>query len=118
VTNRREIRHRIHAVRCIPFAGRRNTVTSKCVCGRDKMLEAAEALDGTRLEHPGLELDMGQDASRRTTSFVSVERACEKDEMLEAACLKAQDMLDPERACMGLDAGDTRRPLVCTRNAT
>ena len=42
------------------------------------MLEAAEALDGTRLEYPSRSNDW-------TTSLVVGKHVCERDEMLEAA---------------------------------
>jgi hypothetical protein len=75
VTNKREVEHQIHAMGCIPLAGRRSTVTVKCFCGRNKMLEAAKALDGTRLEQPGMELDTRQERSDECQSQDKVVRS-------------------------------------------
>jgi hypothetical protein len=75
VTNKREVEHLVHAVGCISFAGRRDTVTGKCVCGRNKMLETAEALDGTKLEHPSMDLDTGQERSNECQSQDNVVRS-------------------------------------------
>jgi hypothetical protein len=78
-TNKREVGtpdpcSGMHPIRRAP----RSTATGDCVCGRNEMLEAAEALDGTRLEYPTR-------SNGRTTSLVVGKRVCERDEMLEAA---------------------------------
>jgi hypothetical protein len=73
-THKRKVGRQVHETGC---AGRRTSVTGRCVCGRIKKPEAEEALDLMRLEHPCMELDTGQvwlDASGSMPRLVASER--------------------------------------------